>query len=87
LNIDNADPRLRIIPNSQLNRVDNSNPASMNLEFIQLEQQVPYEQEADYVILGTGYRYNEPSFLKNIHSRIKRNSTGLYGVNRNYTID
>jgi len=87
LNIDNADPNLKIIPNSQLNTVDNSNPDFINLEFTQLEQEVPYDQEADYVILGTGYRYHEPAFLKNIQSRIKRNSSGLFDVNRNYSID
>ncbi|MBL3547690.1 MULTISPECIES: lysine N(6)-hydroxylase/L-ornithine N(5)-oxygenase family protein [Chryseobacterium] len=87
LNIDNADPNLKIIPNSQLNRVDNTNQEVINLEFTQLEQGVPYEQEADYLILGTGYRYHEPSFLKNIQSRIKRDSSGLFDVNRNYSID
>ncbi|SIQ09048.1 lysine N(6)-hydroxylase/L-ornithine N(5)-oxygenase family protein [Chryseobacterium sp. RU33C] len=87
LNIDNADPNLKIIPNSQLNRVDNSNPDFINLEFTQLEQEVPYDQEADYLILGTGYRYHEPAFLQNIQDRIKRDSSGLFDVNRNYSID
>jgi lysine N6-hydroxylase len=87
LNIDNADPNLKIIPNSQLNRVDNSNPDFINLEFTQLEQEVPYDQEADYLILGTGYRYHEPAFIKNIQDRIKRDSSGLFDVNRNYSID
>ncbi|MGG7549598.1 lysine N(6)-hydroxylase/L-ornithine N(5)-oxygenase family protein [Chryseobacterium arthrosphaerae] len=87
LNIDNADPNLKIIPNSQLNRVDNSNPDFISLEFTQLEQEVPYDQEADYLILGTGYRYHEPAFLKNIQDRIKRDSSGLFDVNRNYSID
>ncbi|PWN71618.1 alcaligin biosynthesis protein [Chryseobacterium phosphatilyticum] len=87
LNIDNADPKLTIIPNSQLDSVNNDNPGSLHLDFTQLEQEVPYEQEADYVILGTGYRYHEPSFLKNIQSRIKRDSNGLFSVNRNYSID
>ncbi|WP_223600606.1 lysine N(6)-hydroxylase/L-ornithine N(5)-oxygenase family protein [Chryseobacterium sp. GVT01B] len=87
LNIDNADPNLKIIPNSQLNRVDNSNPDFINLEFTQLEQEVPYDQEADYLILGTGYRYHEPAFLKNIQDRIKRDSSELFDVNRNYSID
>jgi len=87
LNIDNADPKLTIIPNSQLDRVDNSNPDNLILEFTQLEQEVPYEQEADYLVVGTGYRYHEPGFLKNIQSRIKRDSGGLFAVNRNYSID
>lgn len=87
LNIDNADPNLKIIPNSQLNRVDNSNQDFISLEFTQLEQEVPYDQEADYLILGTGYRYHEPAFLQNIQDRIKRDSSGLFDVNRNYSID
>ncbi|PTT40515.1 alcaligin biosynthesis protein [Chryseobacterium sp. HMWF028] len=87
LNIDNADPNLKIIPNSQLNRVDSSNSDFINLEFTQLEQEVLYDQEADYLILGTGYRYHEPAFLKNIQDRIKRDSSGLFDVNRNYSID
>ncbi|MDR6462166.1 SidA/IucD/PvdA family monooxygenase [Chryseobacterium sediminis] len=87
LNIDNADPNITIIPNSQLNRVDNSNADFINLEFTQLEQEVPYDQEADYLILGTGYRYHEPAFLQNIQDRIKRDSSGLFDVNRNYSID
>ncbi|MCD9615732.1 lysine N(6)-hydroxylase/L-ornithine N(5)-oxygenase family protein [Chryseobacterium gleum] len=87
LNIDNADPNLKIIPNSQLNRVDNSNPDFISLEFTQLEQEIPYDQEADYLILGTGYRYHEPAFLQNIQDRIKRDSSGLFDVNRNYSID
>lgn len=87
LNIDNADPMLKIIPNSQLNKVDNSSPSIINLEFTQLEQKITYEQEADYLILGTGYCYQEPTFLKNIQYRIKRDSQGLFDVNRNYSID
>ncbi|ASE61172.1 alcaligin biosynthesis protein [Chryseobacterium indologenes] len=87
LNIDNVDPKLTIIPNSQLDRVNNESPESLYLEFTQQEQEVPYEQETDYLILGTGYRYHEPLFLKNIQSRIKRDSNGLFAVNRNYSID
>lgn len=87
LTIDNADPNLKIIPNSQLNTVDNSRENLINLEFTQLEQEIPYEQEADYLILGTGYRYHEPAFLENIQSRIKRDTNGLFDVNRNYSID
>jgi len=87
LNIDNADPNLKIIPNSQLNRVDNSSDQFIHLEFTQLEQEIPYEQQADYLILGTGYRYHEPAFLENIQSRIKRDANGLFDVNRNYSID
>jgi len=87
LNIDNADPNLKIIPNSQLKRVDNSSDHLIHLEFTQLEQEIPYEQQADFLILGTGYRYHEPAFLENIQSRIKRDANGLFDVNRNYSID
>ncbi|MNE77703.1 L-lysine N6-monooxygenase [compost metagenome] len=37
--------------------------------------------------MATGYKYQEPAFLRNIQARIARTSKGTFQVARNYAID
>lgn len=47
----------------------------------------PYQNQSDYVILATGYKYKEPDILQGIEDKIDRMENGLFNVGRNYTID
>lgn len=48
---------------------------------------VPVNLEADYLILATGYKAQEPQFLANIQSDITKDSFGNYDINRNYEVN
>ena len=58
-----------------------------DLLFTETEQQEPYQCQANYVVLATGYKYKEPAFLQGIANRINRQVDGLFQVQRDYTID
>lgn len=87
LSVDNDDIGVKIRPNIQLDDITPGIHHNYELHLEQIEQQKKFTDQADYVILGTGYHYQEPQFLKDIQHRIKRTSTGSYDVKRNYSID
>lgn len=87
LSIDNDDIGVKIRPNIQLDDITAGIHNNYELHLEQIEQHKKFTDHADYVILGTGYHYQEPPFLKNIQHRISRTSTGSYDVKRNYSID
>ncbi|WP_309393690.1 lysine N(6)-hydroxylase/L-ornithine N(5)-oxygenase family protein [Chelatococcus sambhunathii] len=64
-------------------------PASgrFTLSLRQLEQDVDFRIETDAVVLGTGYAYRIPAFLKPIRDRIRWDESGRYAVRRNYSVD
>jgi lysine N6-hydroxylase len=72
-------------------RLENISPAeedsAYDLLFTETEQQEPYQCQASYVVLATGYKYKEPAFLQGITNRINRQPDGLFQVQRDYTID
>ena len=47
---------------------------------------VPVSLQADYLILATGYKSQEPQFLSAIQSDIARDSLGHYEINRDYEV-
>jgi lysine N6-hydroxylase len=73
--------------NMRLTSVNEETDGSYNLDFIHTELDQPFEDQTDYVILATGYKYKEPGILAGIESKIQRLENGLFNVNRNYTID
>ncbi|WP_149207513.1 lysine N(6)-hydroxylase/L-ornithine N(5)-oxygenase family protein [Flavobacterium johnsoniae] len=87
LSVDNDDIGVKIRPNIQLDGITTGIHNNYELHLEQVEQHKKFTDKADYVILGTGYHYQEPQFLKDIQHRISRTSTGSYDVKRNYTID
>ena len=87
ISVDNDDIGVKIRPNIQLNDISTGIHGNYELHLEQIEQSKKFTDNADYVILGTGYQYQEPSFLENIQHRISRTSTGDYDVKRNYSID
>ncbi len=75
-------------PNCQLDAVSEIEESSFyNLEFTHVQKEETFTHVADFIILATGYKYNEPDFLKGIEHRIRRTTDGLFDVNRKYTID
>jgi lysine N6-hydroxylase len=86
LSVDGADVKVRIQPGVQLNNItDNGEGYTLNLTEVQ--QQQHFEASSDFVILGTGYKYQEPAFLQGIAERIARNADGKFEVHRNYAVD
>ncbi|MGA0532521.1 lysine N(6)-hydroxylase/L-ornithine N(5)-oxygenase family protein [Hansschlegelia sp. KR7-227] len=53
----------------------------------QTEQDSSFELETEAVVLGTGYAYRTPAFLKPIRHRIRWDESGRFAVKRNYAID
>lgn len=87
LSVDNEDIGVKIRPNIQLDDITAGIHNNYELHLEQIEQHKKFTDHANYVILGTGYHYQEPQFLKDIQHRISRTSTGSYDVKRNYSID
>ncbi|WP_018630126.1 lysine N(6)-hydroxylase/L-ornithine N(5)-oxygenase family protein [Niabella aurantiaca] len=55
--------------------------------FYHKEQEMLFEQEAEHVILATGYQTITPSFLEPLNTRIRYNTCGNFKISRHYTID
>lgn len=73
--------------NMRLTSVNEDSDGSYSLDFMHTELDQSYEDQSDYVILATGYKYKEPAILSGIANKIDRLPNGLFKVNRNYTID
>lgn len=73
--------------NLRLTSVNETTDGSYTMDFIHTELEKPYEDQSDYVILATGYKYKEPAILSGIEGKINRLENGLLNVHRNYTID
>ena len=73
--------------NMRLTSVKEDTDGSHLLDFVQTELEQPFEDQTDYVILATGYKYKEPAILSGIQDKIGRLENGLFKVHRNYTID
>lgn len=87
LSVDNAGVHAQLSPNCQLNAIKSCNDGSYLLYFYHTELEQEFTQEADFVVMATGYQYKEPAFLRGIQHRILRDAEHLYAVARNYTID
>ena len=57
------------------------------LRLRQEEQQVEFAHTTEGLVLATGYRYQEPEFLRSLHDRVARDPQGRFAVRRNYRID
>jgi len=88
MSVDNSSLPINIRSNMRLEKITPAGTANTcNLFFTETEQQEPYQCQANYVVLATGYKYKEPVFLQGIAERINRQPDGLFLVQRDYTID
>jgi lysine N6-hydroxylase len=87
LSVDGGDIRVRIQPGVQLNNIRNNNGQGYTLDLTEVQQQQHFEASTSFVVLGTGYKYQEPAFLQGIAGRIARDADGKFEVHRNYAID
>lgn len=87
--IETADGKVNVtmMSNSELKDICLSEERLYKLKFLQQEQNKLYHIPTDFVIMATGYKYSEPSFLKGIGDRLERTTANLFDVKRNYTID
>jgi len=77
---------VKIQTSSQLDNVEAKIDGSFQMYFTHTELEKPFQATSDYVVLGTGYKYVEPKFLKGINERISRRQDGKFNVRRNYNI-
>jgi lysine N6-hydroxylase len=87
MNVDQDVTNVQLRPNVQLDNISAKADGSYTLHLQQLQQQLSFTADTDFVIMATGYKYKEPAFIKGINDRICRTEDNLYDVQRNYTID
>ena len=87
LSVDGEKINAELMPNCQLNNLMVKADGKYELDFFHIESEKDFTVETDFVVLATGYKYNEPGFLSAINDRIARNAEGLFQVHRNYAID
>jgi lysine N6-hydroxylase len=73
--------------NLRLTSLNETSDGSYSMDFVHTELDQPFEDQSDYLILATGYKYKEPAILSGIENNINRLENGLFNVHRNYTID
>ncbi|MFD9599509.1 lysine N(6)-hydroxylase/L-ornithine N(5)-oxygenase family protein [Streptomyces sp. NPDC059970] len=78
----------RLLTNSSLDSASyEESSGTYTLALHQEEQGKDYTLTTEGLILATGYRYRPPSFLEDIHDRLRRDGHGRFDVARNYSID
>ena len=87
LSVDGEKINAELMPNCQLNNLTVKPSGEYQLDFYHTESEKDFTVDTDFVVLATGYKYNEPAFLSNIQDRIGRNADGLFEVHRNYAVD
>lgn len=88
MSVGNISLPVNIRPNMRLEKITTGEAGNTyDLYFTETDQQEPYQCQATYVVMATGYKYREPEFLQGIAERINRQPDGLFRVQRHYTID
>jgi len=87
LSVDGEKINAALMPNCQLNNLTAKANGAYQLDFYHTESEKNFSIDTDFVVLATGYKYNEPAFLSPVQERIGRNADGLFQVHRNYAID
>jgi len=78
---------VNLYTHSDLTAVTRNPDGTLDMTFVQQEQQQEYRHSTESVILATGYGYQPPQCIEGIHARIQWDDAGRYAVNRNYSID
>ncbi|MCV9933581.1 SidA/IucD/PvdA family monooxygenase [Flavobacterium sp. LS1R47] len=87
MSLGNTPLNVELRSNVRLTDISDDDNGSYTMDFMHTELEKPYQDQSDFVILATGYKYKEPAILEGIHDRIDRQENGLFNVHRNYTID
>ncbi len=80
-------PKLRILPSTKLIAAEGTLKDGYDLSLFHELQEEIFKMHSDYIILATGYRYEEPTWLSDINNRIKRNKKGTFSVAANFSVD
>ncbi|MFI3308972.1 lysine N(6)-hydroxylase/L-ornithine N(5)-oxygenase family protein [Ewingella sp. 20WA0182] len=78
---------VNLYTHSELTAMCRNPDGTLDMTFLQQEQQQEYRHNTESVILATGYSYQPPQCIEGIHSRIQWDDAGRFAVNRNYSID
>ncbi|MES4612966.1 lysine N(6)-hydroxylase/L-ornithine N(5)-oxygenase family protein [Ewingella sp. CoE-038-23] len=78
---------VNLYTHSELTAMSRNPDGTLDMTFLQQEQQQEYRHNTESVILATGYGYQPPQCIEGIHSRIQWDDAGRFAVNRNYSID
>ncbi|QYX63313.1 SidA/IucD/PvdA family monooxygenase [Shewanella putrefaciens] len=81
-----ADFQCQLMTNVALTRIQ-TDPDALKLHFQHQEQDTPLSQTTGAVVLGTGYHYRLPEFIKEIKQQIEFDDAGQLSVQRDYSID
>ncbi|ABX49976.1 L-lysine 6-monooxygenase (NADPH) [Shewanella baltica OS195] len=81
-----ADFQCQLMTNVALTRIQ-TDPDTLKLHFQHQEQDAPLSQTTGAVVLGTGYHYRLPQFIKDIKQQIEFDDAGQLAVQRDYSID
>ena len=76
---------VRIATNSEMSAIETDGDV-VQMTFLQRELRESFEHQAHAVILATGYEYRTPACLAPLESRVRRESTGMPVIRRNYSI-
>lgn len=87
MSLENKPLNVELRSNLRLTDISDADNGSYDMDFTHTELEQPYQDQSDFVILATGYKYKEPAILEGIQDRIDRLENGLFNVHRNYTID
>lgn len=71
----------------QLEKVKKETDRLYTMYFREVDQNAHFTEHCEHLILATGYKYHEPSFLEGISHRIERASGGHFKVKRGYSVD
>ncbi|EGM69452.1 lysine N(6)-hydroxylase/L-ornithine N(5)-oxygenase family protein [Shewanella sp. HN-41] len=81
-----ANFQCQLMTNVALTRIQTDSDA-LKLHFQHQEQDIPLSQTTGAVVLGTGYHYRLPQFIKNIKQQLEFDEAGQLAVQRDYSID
>lgn len=82
-----VNPDVKIMPTTKLTSIKGDLDKGFDLEFYHLIEEESFNVHTDYVILATGYKYEDPVFIEGINDRINRDSRGNFVANRTFSID
>ena len=83
-----ADIDVNLLTNTELAACAHDETSGrFTLTLRQVEQDQRFSLETEALVLGTGYGYRTPGFLKPIRHRIRWDESGRFAVKRNYAID
>lgn len=78
---------IKILPNVMLQSLTGNKYTGFELGLQHLQLDKDFKIQSDYVILATGYRHQEPAFLKFVNDRINRDESGGFKVAANFSVD